>query len=90
MQYRTITDFIKLVRGCDVCGYDKHPSALTFDHVDPSTKHRTKFGKLVHISDMVKGNRYSLPSILKEIDKCRVVCFNCHMEYTYTVQRPLK
>ena len=90
MQHRAITDLIKLARGCDICGYDKHPSALTFDHLDPETKHKTRNGKLVHISDMVKGNRYSIDTILKEIDKCRVICFNCHMEHTYSNQRPLK
>ena len=89
MQHRIITDYIKLVRGCDICGYDKHPSALTFDHLNPALKYRTKDGKPVHISDMVKGNRYSLKTIMKEIDKCRVICFNCHMEHTYTQQRPL-
>ena len=90
MQHRAITDLIKLARGCDICGYDKHPSALTFEHLDPETKHNTRNGKLVHISDMVKGNRYSIDTILKEIDKCRVICFNCHMEHTYSNQRPLK
>jgi hypothetical protein len=73
--------------GCEICGYNKHPAALTFDHLEPSEKYKTKNGKIVHISDMVKGNRYSLPTVLKEVIKCRVLCFNCHMEYTYSTQR---
>lgn len=89
MKHRTVTDVIKLQSGCVACGYSKHPSALTFDHVIPENKYKTKNGKVVHISDMVKGNRYSLKTILDEIRKCRVICFNCHMEHTYTVQRPL-
>ena len=60
-------------RGCEVCGYRKHPSALTFDHINPEEKYRTKTGNVVHISDMVKGNRYSMKTILKEIDKPKVI-----------------
>lgn len=90
VRHRVITDWIKMKRGCEVCGYRKHPSALTFDHINPEDKYRTKTGNIVHISDMVKGNRYSMKTVLKEIDKCRVLCFNCHMEHTYTVQRELE
>lgn len=87
MRHRQYTDYLKMSNGCSICGYATHPAALTFDHIDPTTKYRTKNGKLVHISDMIKGNRYSLPTILKEIEKCRILCFNCHMEITYTQQR---
>jgi hypothetical protein len=87
IKHRFVTDFIKLERGCEICGYSKHPAVLTFDHLDPATKYRTKSGKIVHISDMVKGNRYSLLTVLEEIRKCRVLCFNCHMEHTYGTQR---
>mgnify|MGYP006294318355 CR=1 FL=1 len=85
--HKQTTDFIKMSSGCVICGYNKHPAALTFDHTDPESKYRTKSGKKVHLSDMIKGNRYSLKTILKEIDKCRVLCFNCHMEHTYLYQR---
>lgn len=88
MRHRQITDLIKMSQGCAHCGYSKHPAALTFDHVDPQTKYRTKSGKSVHLSDMIKGNRYAISTILTEIEKCRVLCFNCHMEVTYTMQRP--
>ena len=73
--------------GCEICGYNTHPAALTFDHLEPKKKYRTKTGKLVHLSDMIKGNRYSLNTVLKEIEKCRILCFNCHMESTYTELR---
>lgn len=69
--------------GCEICGYNAHPAALTFDHLNPANKYRTKSGNLVHLSDMIKGNRYSLKTVLTEIEKCRVLCFNCHMETTY-------
>ena len=80
---RQITDRIKMEAGCEICGYKKHPASLTFDHLKPEEKYRTKSGKLVHLSDMIKGNRYSLRTVLEEIAKCRVLCFNCHMETTY-------
>jgi len=72
-----------LYLGCQICGYKEHPAALTFDHIDKSNKYRTKSGDLVHMSDMIKADRYSLETVLKEIDKCRVLCFNCHMSTEY-------
>jgi hypothetical protein len=87
MKHRQITDSIKMMAGCEICGYKIHPAALTFDHLDPVNKYRTKNGKLVHLSDMIKGNRYSMNTILKEIKKCRILCFNCHMETTYSELR---
>lgn len=84
---RRIVDTIKLESGCEACGYNAHPSALQFDHLDPATKYRTRSGKLVHLADMVKGGRYALATIMAEIAKCRVLCANCHAVYTHTVQR---
>lgn len=84
---RAITNRIKSERGCEVCGFNAHPAALQFDHIDPATKYRTKAGKVVHPSDMIKGGRYSLETVLAEIAKCRVVCANCHAIHTHTVQR---
>jgi len=46
------------------------PRILTFDHV-----RGTKRG---NISDMV-NNGWSIDTIVAEIAKCEVVCFNCHM-----------
>jgi hypothetical protein len=77
----------KLAIGCELCGYDASPYALQFDHIDPSTKYRTKSGKLVHISDMAKGNRYGLQTVMNEVQKCRVLCANCHAHYTHETQR---
>ena len=85
--YRAVTDSIKSASGCALCGWNVHPSALHFDHLDPSSKYRNRKGKPVHIADMVKGNRYALSTILVEIAKCRVLCANCHAIHTHTVQR---
>jgi len=87
MSTRQIVDTIKTTAGCQTCGYNTDPRALQFDHINPATKYRTRSGKLVHLADMVKGDRYSLRTILAEIAKCRVLCANCHAVYTHRVQR---
>lgn len=56
---------------CIICRYDKHPVVLDFHHLDPATK---SFG----ISN--KGMSMSWQSIRTELDKCVLVCANCHRE----------
>jgi hypothetical protein len=54
---------------CKDCGeYDF--SVLTFDHVRGKKK--------MDVSQMTSQG-YSIDAIRKEIEKCDVVCFNCHM-----------
>lgn len=59
---------IKLGRGCADCGYRDHAAALHFDHL-PGTQ------KLQEVSQMA---RKPWADVLAEIDKCEVVCANCH------------
>jgi len=62
-------DEIKLAQGCCICGYKLHAVALDFDHLDPSEK------------DFTIGTKYThkpWQSILDEIEKCRILCANCH------------
>lgn len=54
---------------CIYCG-ESHPACLEFHHRDPSNK-------VGNISEMIP-NGYSLDSIMKEIEKCDVLCSNCH------------
>jgi hypothetical protein len=82
-EIRKRIDKIKLKAGCVICGYNKHPAALSFDHIDPSNKYRTKSGKKVNVADMVKGGRYAWTTIAEEIQKCRILCMNCHMEVNH-------
>lgn len=56
---------------CCQCGYDKCPAALEFHHTDPSEK---DFG----IS--AKGLTRSWEKLKEELDKCILVCSNCHRE----------
>jgi hypothetical protein len=71
---------IKLERGCADCGYNTHAAALHFDHLPG-------FDKLFGIGN--SGNR-TWESILQEIDKCDVVCANCHAIRTYTRAHALR
>jgi hypothetical protein len=57
---------------CQICFYDKCNSALEFHHIDPSQK-EFSFGKIV-------ANPIKLDSILNELDKCILLCANCHRE----------
>lgn len=56
---------------CERCGYNKCPAALEFHHLDPSEK---DFG----ISS--NGISRSFEKCKVEVDKCILVCSNCHAE----------
>ena len=56
---------------CERCGYNKCKNALEFHHIDPKEK---DFG----IGD--KGYTRSWEKIKIELDKCILVCANCHRE----------
>jgi hypothetical protein len=61
-------DFL-LTQSCKDCSED-NPVVLEFDHTNPSIKS-------YNVSQMVHDNM-TWNSIKKEIDKCEVVCANCH------------
>ena len=56
---------------CILCGYSRCNTALEFRHPDKSTK---TFGLCK------KGLITSWSSIMKELDKCVLICANCHRE----------
>lgn len=56
---------------CQVCGYDKYIGSLDFHHVNSKSK---SFNLSV-------DNLYrSWEVIMAELDKCVIVCSNCHRE----------
>ncbi len=62
----------KLGGKCVKCGYSKSLAALTFHHIDSKSK---KFEiNQNSVSDRPKKE------IMKELKKCELLCFNCHME----------
>ena len=62
---------------CVCCGYQKSCWALDFHHIDPSKK---DFG----ISK--SGHTKSWDRIKQELDKCILVCKNCHAEIHHGVR----
>ena len=56
---------------CQCCGYNKCYRALEFHHIDPNEK---DFGI------GAKGYTKSWEAIKEELDKCVLVCSNCHRE----------
>ncbi|NIT60184.1 MAG: hypothetical protein GWN00_29450 [Aliifodinibius sp.] len=54
---------------CERCGFDGHPAALQFHHRDPSKK-------IFRISNAYKYNWET--KIVLELEKCELVCANCH------------
>lgn len=61
---------------CERCGYDKCSDALEFHHLDPSQK---DFG-------IGAGTTKSWKAIQEELDKCIMVCSNCHREIHYEIR----
>ncbi len=56
---------------CMFCGYSKCNGALDFHHLDGSKK---------EFSLSVRGLTRSWKKIQQEVDKCLLVCANCHRE----------
>ncbi len=56
---------------CAICGYNKCQRALSFHHKDSSKK---EFGL------SARGLTRSWDKIKAEIEKCVLLCSNCHME----------
>ena len=54
---------------CKVCGFD-HPAALDFHHRDPEDKLRD--------ISVLKWSGCSNETFIREIEKCDVLCSNCH------------
>ena len=64
---------------CQICGYDRCPEALEFHHLDEAEK---DFG----ISD--KGYTRSWSRMKQEVEKCLLLCANCHREVHSGLQLP--
>lgn len=63
---------VKLKGGkCNRCGYNKCIDALVFHHTNPNEKN---FGLAQ------SGNTHSWESYWKEVQKCELLCANCHAE----------
>lgn len=59
---------------CKKCGYNRCPIALEFHHLDPSQK-------IFSISQIPHTRSWA--RIQEEIDKCELLCSNCHREVEF-------
>lgn len=54
---------------CNICSYNRCANAFDFHHIDPLEKDFT-----------ISSHMTSWERIKKEIDKCVLICSNCHRE----------
>jgi hypothetical protein len=55
---------------CAICGFDEHPAALQFHHLDPGEKSFT----------LRDGDTRALDRMRDEAAKCVLLCANCHAQ----------
>ena len=55
---------------CQSCGYNRYYGALEFHHRNPEEK----------LYDWSKLRLLAWPKVEKELDKCDILCANCHRE----------
>lgn len=68
---------------CQRCGYDKHVGTLHFHHRNPDNK-------LFGLSNCISCHK-SWEKIKEEIDKCELICPNCHaIEHYIEKTKPKK
>ena len=66
---------------CQECGYHgKNYCSLDFHHIDPKSK-------LFSVRDLGCSGKGNLGKIFIEIDKCSVICKNCHWKHKVHVSR---
>ena len=63
----------KINKGCELCGYKENAVALHFDHLEPKNKE----------FNISLDYKRPLNQMMEEIEKCRVLCANCHAIETY-------
>lgn len=61
---------------CEKCGYNNCEGALQFHHIDPSKKEFI-------LSEFEVTKFCSLDDLKREVDKCQLLCANCHAEVHY-------
>ena len=70
---KKIWDEFKATLKCAVCN-ENHPAVLDFHHVNPAEKEYA-------ISTLVSNKSFT--KARKEVEKCIVLCANCHRKHHY-------
>jgi hypothetical protein len=78
-RYQELDEY-KEEQGCAECG-EARPYVLQFHHIEPDAKEST-------ISNLV--NSASMDRVWAEVDKCVVLCANCHMALHYWERRDVR
>lgn len=83
---RLIKDKLIQYKGgkCEICGYDKCQGSLQFHHRNPQEKEFSL--SCINLND----TNFSMEKLYKEIDKCDLLCANCHAEQHYIHDNVLK
>ena len=71
---QVVVQELKAQCSCAKCG-DKRGYVLDYHHINPNEKEEG-------VARMVSNN-YTLNKVYNEIEKCVVLCANCHREYHY-------
>ena len=61
---------------CQICGYNKCVNSLTFHHIDSENKKESPSYIIM---------RWSWENAKKELEKCILICSNCHGEIHYKI-----
>ena len=75
---KEFVDNLKRLMGCSECGY-KNDNLLRFfemDHINPPDK-------IACICEMIYQYKYTMEDLIKEIEKCRILCKFCHVIHTH-------
>jgi len=79
-QRRKKLQAVKYLGGrCQLCGYDRCQAALVFHHIEREDKEH----KVTYIV-----SRWSWDRVRPELDKCILVCSNCHAEIHFGMVEP--
>jgi len=73
LKRRKIEILSKFGNKCSICGYNKCIAALEFHHIDPKEKEFS----------LGNAKTTNLDRLLLEMNKCILVCSNCHKEIHY-------
>jgi hypothetical protein len=84
-----LIDIYKMSKGCEICGYNKLPYNLCFDHLpgcEKSDHVKNGYSKRSSAGGMYRlyNASHSSDELIAEISKCRVLCSLCHMEHTHS------
>lgn len=81
LRNKAYIDSVKSTKPCADCGVSYPPYVMQFDHIVD--------GKRGNVADMARSG-FSIENIQLEIDKCELVCSNCHAERTHGLKDELE